>query len=234
MLKFIKKLLKYILILAIIAAVIGSAIGIGVYYWEQNEDKKEQWFNQMATETNLAYFTTDDFFVPEKYKGIKWESTQNPPAPQLGGLAIGEAWKRGEFQKGFAKDGALIYRHVPFQPKVAYYYYSEKEDEEGRLGVDIHWIQSCKPNSEVTYKIGEKNKTSFKLSCDEQGGHLSTSMVKPDFDFATDRLNLKLNAGGFTYSIDSGYFNMNSLLKNKTMLQVGKEVEAPVLIEFTD
>ena len=39
---FIKKLLKYILILAVIVAVAGAAIGIAVYYWEKNEDKKEQ------------------------------------------------------------------------------------------------------------------------------------------------------------------------------------------------
>ena len=228
MLKFIKKLLKFILILAIIAAVIGSAIGIGVYYWEKNEDKKDQIFNQKVKEKALVFFTNEDY-VPQRFQGIKWEATYQSRLSDYSGKAK-TMWEQGHFQKGFDKKGKLFFREViKSSSKLAYYYVNE----EGGLSVYVYWLEPCKLGSKVDYKL-EGNKTTFTLRCGNAGKFLYAGSQYSSFDFDKDEVIFKLNAGGFRFWHNTNAFNMNLLEKNNTMLQLGEEVEAPVLIEFTD
>ena len=218
MLKFIKKLLKYILILAIIA----SAIGIGVYYWEKNEDKKDQIFNQKVKEKALVFFTNEDY-VPQRFQGIKWEATYQSRLSDYSGKAQ-TRWEQGQIQKGFDKEGKLFFRHViQHQSKLAYYYVNE----EGGLSQYVYWLEPCKLGSKVDYKL-EGNKTTFTLRCGNAGKFLYAGSQYESFDFAKDGVNYNLNAGGFWFRHNTNAFNMNLLEKNNTMLQLG---EAPALLD---
>ena len=209
---FIKKLLKYILILAVIVAVAGAAIGIAVYYWEKNEDKKEQQLNQKIKEKTLVFFTNEEN-LPASFNVIKWETINQPY-----GSSFKTGWERGSYQKGLDKNGKLTFRNIQSWSKIAFY---DADETEG-LGVFVIWLESCKPYSEVEYKIPD-NRTTFHLRCDSEGQFLYTSFRYSDFDFSSDEKTFTLNAGGFTFYIDTRPFNMNLLQKNKTMLQVGNQ-----------
>ena len=212
---FIKKLLKYILILAVIVAVAGAAIGIAVYYWEKNEDKKEQQLNQKIKEKSLVFFTNEGY-IPARFHKIKWAVINNKYTH--GTSSFKTNWERGDYQKGFDENGKLIFRDIHPWSKIAFYYADEIEG----LFVLIIWLESCKPNSEAEYKMPENN-TTFHLRCSSEGQYLYTSFRTPAFDFSSDVKTFNLNAGGFTFYVDTRPFNMNLLLKNKTMLQVGNQ-----------